>query len=169
MPYSDPEQKRRSNMMWNRKKRLDPMFLEKEKHRRRSEKEAAMRAYSPDLMCQSCGFSDIRALSIDHVNGDGAEHRKTIAGGSQMYAWLKRHGYPSGFQVLCMNCQWIKRAEQNEATGCPKKVRNIEDPPVWIPKRGSPPHSWNVVQVFQEGPRHPCRRSELPLRHHPPP
>ncbi len=67
-------------------------------------------------VCNSCGFDDLRALSIDHINGDGAKHRKSMGlkAGFQTYYWLKRQGYPIGFQVLCMNCQFIKRAENEE-------------------------------------------------------
>jgi hypothetical protein len=65
----------------------------------------------------------LRALSIDHINGKGAEHLRSIGsisckgrglGGTQFYRWLQRNNYPRGFQVLCMNCQWIKRNENNE-------------------------------------------------------
>jgi len=31
--------------------------------------------------------------------------------GSRFYYWLRRQGYPEGYQTLCMNCQWIKRSE----------------------------------------------------------
>ena len=63
------------------------------------------------LACVSCGFADIRALSIDHINNDGAKHRREdkLIGGRGIYRWLKEQGYPEGFQTLCMNCQWIKR------------------------------------------------------------
>jgi len=72
--------------------------------------------YSPTLTCQRCGFSDIRALTIDHINGKGFEHRKKIGkwGGHEFYQWLKRNDFPTGYQVLCMNCQWIKRFENSE-------------------------------------------------------
>jgi len=63
--------------------------------------------------CQKCKFTNIKALSIDHINGDGAKHRKEIKTGN-FYQWLKKNDYPEGFQVLCMNCQWIKRADNNE-------------------------------------------------------
>ena len=63
--------------------------------------------------CVVCGFDDIRALCIDHINNDGASHRKEInsKGGYRTYYWLKRHGLPSGYQTLCANCNSIKRAE----------------------------------------------------------
>ena len=59
------------------------------------------------LACVQCGFKDIRALSIDHMNGGGSAHRRRV--GNYMYAWLKRNNFPEGYQTLCMNCQWIKR------------------------------------------------------------
>jgi len=63
--------------------------------------------YAPDLKCVKCGFSDLRALSIDHIYGNGAKHRKQI--GSVIYRWLKKNNYPPGYRVLCMNCQFIEK------------------------------------------------------------
>ena len=67
--------------------------------------------------CIRCGFSDIRALSIDHIAGGGAEHRRAVGTGGTFYRWLIKNNYPKGFQTLCMNCQLIKRAENGENTG----------------------------------------------------
>lgn len=67
------------------------------------------------LACVKCGFSDIRALSIDHINGGGSEERiAKIKRGTKFYSWLMKNNYPLGFQTLCMNCQWIKRDERRE-------------------------------------------------------
>lgn len=63
--------------------------------------------------CVKCGFSDIRALSIDHINGGGSLHREFIHAKSY-YHWLRKNNYPSGYQTLCMNCQFIKREENKE-------------------------------------------------------
>ena len=60
------------------------------------------------LACAQCGFDDERALSIDHINNNGAEHRREI-GRVSIYRWLKARNYPDGYQTLCMNCQFIKR------------------------------------------------------------
>ena len=69
--------------------------------------------YSNESMkCAHCGFDDIRALSIDHIDGGGAPHRKKT--GNDIYGWLKRNGFPEGYQVLCMNCQLIKRQVNRE-------------------------------------------------------
>jgi len=72
--------------------------------------------YSPLLRCHRCDFSDLRALTIDHVEGHGAAHRRTLGRSAQtaFYTWLRSQGYPSGYQVLCMNCQFIKRVENGE-------------------------------------------------------
>ena len=63
------------------------------------------------LACVNCGFSDIQALSIDHINGNGAEWRKLHGGRSSiiLYRYLQRENFPEGYQTLCMNCQFIKR------------------------------------------------------------
>ena len=61
--------------------------------------------------CACCGETEKLFLSIDHINNDGAEHRRThkLKTGEQLHRWLRRNNFPSGFQVLCMNCQWGKR------------------------------------------------------------
>lgn len=53
--------------------------------------------------CRWCGQGDIDVLCFDHVNQDGAAHRKQV-GNSSMAWWLIQHDYPEGFQVLCYNC-----------------------------------------------------------------
>lgn len=53
------------------------------------------------------------ALTIDHLEGGGVKHRKETRYWS-FYKWLARQGYPTGFQVLCMNCQMIKKILNNE-------------------------------------------------------
>lgn len=69
------------------------------------------------LACVKCGFSDIRALTIDHIDGNGYQHRRELGSqgiGKGFYYWLERHLYPEGYQTLCMNCQFIKRIENKE-------------------------------------------------------
>jgi hypothetical protein len=68
--------------------------------------------------CVRCGFTDIRALTIDHVRGDG-HLEPTRNGGYRFYLTLRRRGYPSDFQTLCMNCQFIKRVENHEYGNLP--------------------------------------------------
>lgn len=72
--------------------------------------------------CNCCGVTERAFLSIDHVNNDGAAHRRAHGHitGEQMHRWLIRNNFPDGFQVLCMNCQWGKR---NNNGVCPHQVR----------------------------------------------
>lgn len=72
------------------------------------------------IKCCRCGFSDIRALTIDHVKNNGADERRFLFGdrtcaGTTFYRWLRKNGYPNnGYQVLCFNCNWIKKVENQE-------------------------------------------------------
>ncbi len=61
-------------------------------------------------------YTNLDALSIDHIHGDGAKHKREIgkSGGGAIYQWLKKQEYPEGFQTLCMNCQCIKRMKNRE-------------------------------------------------------
>ncbi len=64
------------------------------------------------MTCAWCGFSDVRALCLDHVNGGGGEHRDAERG--NFYLWAIKNGFPDGYQVLCANCNLIKAREQHE-------------------------------------------------------
>lgn len=61
--------------------------------------------------CACCGITGLVFLTIDHIKGDGAKHRReeTHKGGIMFYIWLRKNKYPEGFQVLCHNCNQAKR------------------------------------------------------------
>lgn len=83
--------------------------------------------YSPDLSCVRCGFNEhISALSIDHINGNGNKMRRNLHDHGRICNWLKKNGLPEGFQVLCMNCQFIKRYENNESVSHLNRHENNE-------------------------------------------
>lgn len=63
--------------------------------------------------CKRCGFKDFRALQIDHINGGGTKERKTKSIIQLLYE-IVRKNYPKDYQVLCANCNCIKRFENNE-------------------------------------------------------
>lgn len=79
-------------------------------------KKEVLTHYGNDILaCVTCGEDRLSCLSIDHINGGGTYHREHFGlYGSKMYSWLKRNNYPVGYQTLCMNCQWVKREENNE-------------------------------------------------------
>jgi hypothetical protein len=66
-----------------------------------------------DNKCAHCGFDDVRALQIDHVNGDGHEHRKVVKGTNTFLAEVIKDT-ENRFQLLCANCNWIKRVKNQE-------------------------------------------------------
>jgi len=57
--------------------------------------------------CFCCGENHPEFLTIDHINNDGATHRKEI-GTNYIYNWLIKNNFPEGFQTLCMNCNFAK-------------------------------------------------------------
>lgn len=69
-----------------------------------------------DMKCIKCGFLDIRALQLDHINGGGTKQRGTM-GGTRYYQLLIKENYPNGFQILCANCNAIKRMKNKEHRG----------------------------------------------------
>jgi hypothetical protein len=72
--------------------------------------------------CTCCGETTYEFLAIDHINNDGAKHRREVGGSRGLFLWLRRHNYPDGFQILCHNCNCAK-AYYGE---CPhKKLVNI--------------------------------------------
>ena len=65
--------------------------------------------------CVRCGFTDERALQFDHINGGGSLERKE-AGTNRFLVmkWVKDPDIKLKIQVLCANCNWIKRYENKE-------------------------------------------------------
>ncbi len=62
--------------------------------------------------CARCGFTDWRALQIDHIKGDGNKERMSTSRSKIFRMILDDHG--ERYQILCANCNWIKRYENNE-------------------------------------------------------
>ena len=66
------------------------------------------------MKCVTCEYSkNINALELDHIEGNGNKNRKKFnkSGGWSYYRKLQTLGYPTGYQVLCSNCNKIKQIE----------------------------------------------------------
>ena len=94
-------------------------------HRRarfRADRFAALHHYSHgEMACGCCGERVVEFLSLDHVNDDGATHRRElgVTGGGQFYGWLRKTGYTyEGLVVACHNCN-MARALYGQ---CPHKT-----------------------------------------------
>jgi len=67
-------------------------------------------------VCVQCGFSDERALQVDHIKGGGSQARRKYTCAQTIYNQvLDDDG--THFQLLCANCNWIKRYENKEIMG----------------------------------------------------
>ena len=71
---------------------------------RRKKRMRVFNAYGGPV-CACCGVDHYEFLTIDHIDGKGANHRKEI-GREDIYRWLERNSFPKGFRVLCMNCNF---------------------------------------------------------------
>jgi hypothetical protein len=61
--------------------------------------------------CSCCCERELDFLTIDHIAGNGnrtSREMGTPRGGSELYRWLVRKGFPSGYAVLCANCNKSK-------------------------------------------------------------
>ena len=112
---------------WRETKRT-PEQVNRWKSNRRAKKArikmAVFAAYG-GFICACCGETESAFLTIDHVWNDGASWRRATLGsrlatGWRTYVWLFKHGFPAGFQVLCMNCNFGKRINGGE---CPHSAQ----------------------------------------------
>lgn len=68
--------------------------------------------------CVHCGFTNWRALQIDHVNSQlSNQEKKRIMGRVTYYKKIIEEVQSGEYQLLCANCNWIKRYEQGESGG----------------------------------------------------
>ena len=127
--YRDRETYNRWQREWRKKnpdkvRAIQRAYKERDPERyRRIDLEKAKRHYRflrrqvLDLLggeCVRCGFNDERALQVDHIDGGGNKERIALNGAnaSVYRRVLATNGV--GYQLLCANCNWIKRAERQE-------------------------------------------------------
>ncbi len=99
----------------------------KSSRQRKDRKQKVIDHYGGKCLC--CGEIGLLFLTIDHINENGAEHRRQIApnfnsrvpGGDHFYRWLEKNDFPDGFQTLCYNCNIGKHKNSGL---CPHKQIN---------------------------------------------
>lgn len=102
-------------------------------------KREAIRHYSGGTMCcAECGFSGFDALCLDHIEHNGAAHRKELgcggrgmSAGTTMYERLKALGWLPGLQVLCANCNTIKEITRKRGRNYEQMVEATAGPTRW--------------------------------------
>lgn len=88
------------NKTWNQNHK-ERIAISKKKHLQNVKKEVFDHYGN---FCHCCGETEPKFLTIDHINGDGAKHRKEVGEGSTFYSWLVKNNFPNGFRTLCYNC-----------------------------------------------------------------
>lgn len=73
-------------------------------------------------VCACCGETEFQFLCIDHVNNNRPQQCLELGwknpSSSRLYSWLKRNGFPPGYQILCWNCN---RGKWSNGGICPHK------------------------------------------------
>ena len=64
--------------------------------------------------CSSCSFGDWRALQVDHINGGGSTKRLQENRNWHKFYREVLEDKVGLYQLLCANCNWIKRYENKE-------------------------------------------------------
>ena len=105
MPYADPMKRRQCANASRRRayRRWEAEYIQRQRR--------AVFAILGEV-CVRCGWSDRRALQVDHVKG--LEGKKRL---SQKLLYCDVLRNPSRYQLLCANHNWIKRYENNEVRG----------------------------------------------------
>ena len=71
--------------------------------------------------CACCGESESCFLTLDHTKGGGSKERKA----GNVWARLRREGYPSGYRTLCWNCNWA----YHKLGVCPHQTASLSELP----------------------------------------
>ncbi len=104
---SDPEAGKQSSQNW-RGENKDRVLSTNREYKRRLRLEAIAHYSQGKNVCACCGEPEVKFLTIDHADGGGNDHRRAIGPGTHISLWLKKNDYPSGFQVLCFNCNCVR-------------------------------------------------------------
>lgn len=108
------EQQKRFNEKW--RKENQEKIKKTNRERQKFFKLQVFNAYSSnDIKCKNCGISEIHFLTLDHIHGRKVMGHDRNYPSSKLYRTLIKEGFPSGYQVLCFNCNRIKESERRNA------------------------------------------------------
>lgn len=100
MPYKDIEKRRKNQAKWFKEKRAK---VRKEIFKILGDS------------CKKCGYRENRsALCVDHVNGGGCKEARKRGGSYMTHILKKIKSGSEEYQILCCNCNQIKKEENNE-------------------------------------------------------
>jgi len=92
---------------YQKKKRKNKEWADQQRLRARlywsNLRNAALNIYGRKCAC--CGETEDKFLTLDHMENNGAQHRRELkTRGVMVWKWLRDNNYPKQFQILCMNC-----------------------------------------------------------------
>jgi len=126
---ASPERKKRKSRQTMESVKRNPVrHREQVQAYQKRLKAEVFEAYGGKCVC--CGESGLCFLTIDHINGDGAAHRRSLSKhrksrslcSQTIYVWLKHNGFPKDFQILCYNCNCAKGTSEF----CPHQLMKKE-------------------------------------------
>ena len=93
--------------------------------------------------CECCGETEPKFLTVDHIEPIGSYKKRIEAGHNRMYSWLVRNGFPSGYRLLCSNCN---HGRARNGGICPHQSGSQARAQARSRKRGEVPDA-----LFQQG------------------
>lgn len=102
---------RKAEQMRVRRLNFQDQFRQQGLNYRQATRERLLSMYGRS--CAICGYSDSRALSLDHIHGDGNEERRQV-GEKGVYRLALLEYNPNRYRILCMNCQFIEHKERSK-------------------------------------------------------
>ena len=95
----------------------NPEYRSKYHKKMRAMRKSKLMTLLGGAICKRCGFSDIRALQFDHIHGTGKQDKTRFK--RQLDKFMNYYidrpvKARQTLQVLCANCNWIKRSENKE-------------------------------------------------------
>lgn len=90
-------------------------------------KQDVISAYGSQCVC--CGETRSDVLVLDHVNNDGAKHRRLVSVGHKkpprsfgMWRWARKNHFPDSLRLLCFNCNGARQYSGQ----CPHEIERID-------------------------------------------
>lgn len=121
MGFSDRTSYQRAMYAKHREKRLTS-----KKRYLREMREMLFRHYGDKCSC--CGEAEKIFLTLEHVNNDGALHRKQVRSMNPvaLILDLRKRGWPDkGYTILCFNCNLGKAKNKNVCPHVENKVLEV--------------------------------------------
>lgn len=83
--------------------------------------------------CACCGEAERSFLALDHVNNDGAQHRRELGAGHVLFRWIIENNFPDTIQLLCHNCNMGKHRNGGVCPHVSNRMNYTKPSEVYLP------------------------------------